>query len=260
MGYEWNFSEIATLETIQILFRGFGTTLLISGVAILVGTILGGLWGFGATSGSQQSHIWRDPLSEDPSISRLGGNVRRVFLGGLIDLVRSIPLLLFIFLCFYGLPPLADIVVNSWLEAVFGVSVEVTGLQSVLIAFSINLAAFIADLFRAGLVGFSGKKVRSGLSVGISRSKLMRFVVLPDLFREISPAVFNLYITIFKMSTLASAVAVYELLHTGNLIIQQTYRPLEVYSLIALFFVLSAICITTMQSTVQRLGVFEKRS
>lgn len=259
MGYDWNFSSVVTVDNLWVLFQGFGITLTITFVSIVVGTILGFCWGVGAIAGSEKSAVWSDPFRHQDPRSHILGSIRRRFLTQLIDLVRSIPLLLFIFLAFYGVPQLVDFLFNSWAGAI-GLNWEPTPLQTVLVAFSINLGAFIADLVRAGLASFSTHRMQSGLSVGIPRNTLIRHVVIPDLLREIYPALSNLYITIFKMSTLASSVAIYEILHSGNVIIQKTYRPLEVYSVIAAFFIMAAMLIVFVQKFIESRSVFRKRT
>ena len=260
MGYDWDFSGALAVESLMILLQGFSITLLITGTSIVFGSILGFTWGYGAISGSSKSAVWQDPLVYSSQKMDLIGFFRRQLLIRLMDVIRAIPLLLFIFLCYYGIPLSADFVINSWAGPLVGFRWTPSALQTVLIAFTINLAAFIADLVRSAIGSYPLQRMQSGLAVGIGRRTLVRHVVLPDVLREIFAALTNLYITIFKMSTLASGVAVYEILHSGNLLIQRTYRPLEVYLVIALFFVASSLIIVAIEKYIENKSLFKKRT
>ena len=95
---------------------------------------------------------------------------------------------------------------------------------------------------------------------GMTSRQAWIHVVLPQLYRDALPAAVILYITIIKMSTLASAVSMYEILHSADAIVQQSYRPLEAYTVVALFFVVILVPFGGLARRLERSSIFRRRS
>jgi polar amino acid transport system permease protein len=116
-----------------------------------------------------------------------------------------------------------------------------SGTAAAVTALSMSLAAFVAVSARAGLQSVPFGQVEAAYCCGLSRWQAARDIVFPQAWRRAWPAIVAQYITAYKLSTLAGVVAVDELLHAGSDVIAQTYRPLEVYTIIAIVF-----CVTTI--------------
>jgi polar amino acid transport system permease protein len=172
----------------------------------------------------------------------------RVVTLAVIDVVRAIPLLLMVLLCYYGFPILFP-------------SFDRTNVfVPCLVAFSLNLGAFTGELVRAGVMALPPGSALAARSLGLSPRQTWIQIVLPQIVRDILPAQVVLFITIVKMSTLASAVSLYEILHSGNAVIQQTYRPLEIYVAIGLFFVIVIVPFAMLARRLETVSVFRRRA
>jgi polar amino acid transport system permease protein len=142
-----------------------------------------------------------------------------------------------------GVPPLVLIIWIYYCPPIILGSgrATLTGTTSAVVALGLSLAAFVALSARAGLQSVPFGQVEAAYCCGLSRWDATRYIVYPQAWRRAWPAIVAQYITAYKFSTLASVVAVDELLHAGSDVIAQTYRPLEVYSVIAAVFCLTII-------------------
>jgi len=111
---------------------------------------------------------------------------------------------------------------------------------------SINLAPFVSETLRAGLDSIPKGYTEAGIALGIPKRKIVRNILIPQVFSEMLPALITQYITLFKLSSLASVIAVNEILHTANNIISETYRPLEVFTVVALIYIVIVIPISKL--------------
>jgi polar amino acid transport system permease protein len=101
---------------------------------------------------------------------------------------------------------------------------------------SLNSAAFSGEIFRAGIQSIERGQWEGAQALGMRHAQAMRRIILPQAIKRMLPALTNRAIEIFKMSTLASAVAYVELLQQGKLIASLNYNPIEAYTVIALLF------------------------
>ncbi|HJQ56590.1 MAG TPA: amino acid ABC transporter permease, partial [Vineibacter sp.] len=101
---------------------------------------------------------------------------------------------------------------------------------------SLNSAAFSAEIYRAGIQSIEPGQWDGARAIGMGWGQAMRRIILPQAIKRMLPALTNRGIEIFKMSTLASAVAYVELLQQGKLIASLNFNPIEVYTTIAVIF------------------------
>jgi polar amino acid transport system permease protein len=221
---EWNTSIV--WNNILPLSLSLLTTISISLGSIFVGTVIGVSLGVFAVS-SLKSIAW--------SV--------RVF----IEFFLAVPALVLLVWIYYSLPLIVPgLLINSWSCAVLGL-----GLSS---------SAFVAEIIRAGINSISAGEIEVAYCTGMSRSQAIRYVLLPQVLRKSWPPLMGQYITTYKFSTLASVIAVPEVLHTANAIIAQTYRPIEIYSMVAVIFVVTIIPLNILLrriQTVKQLGGIE---
>lgn len=201
MNYNWDFGALASFK--PALLAGISTTLQLSGLAIVFGTGGGLLLALGLLSRLR-------PL--------------QVVLGATVEIVRAIPLLVLLIWMYYCIPLLTGIVLSSF--------------NTALIAMAINLSAFIAEVLRGGVRAIPRGYLEAGLAVGFTYPKVIMTLMIPQAFRQTLPAIVGLYISMVKLSSLASVIAVEELLHKSNGIISLTFKPLEVYTCLALAYVI----------------------
>ena len=199
MGYEWGFGFL--LRYVPLFVKGVGITLAYTVGTILIGLLLGLLIGLG-----RLSRYW---FVQAPLV-------------GLIEVFRCTPLLVQIIWFYYALP----VILNVQIPAVVAATAVL----------SLYTAAFYAEIFRAGIVSIEAGQWDAAKALGLSRWQVMRRIVLPQAVRRMVPPFMNQSITQLKNTSLVSTIAVPDLLYQGSLITADTYRPLEVYTVVALIY------------------------
>ena len=114
--------------------------------------------------------------------------------------------------------------------------VELSPAAAAVIALSLNGGAFYAEIIRGGIRGVEAGQWDAGRALGMTRAKLMRSVVLPQALRRMVAPLVNQTILQLKNTSLVSTLAVPDLLYQGQLITSATYRPLEVYTMVAVVY------------------------
>ena len=148
----------------------------------------------------------------------------RWLIGAYVELIRNTPMLVQLYVVFFVLPPLG-LRLNSFPAAV--------------VALSANLGAYAIEIVRAGLEATPRGLVEAGLSLGLSRLRVIRHIVLVPALRAIYPALGSQFVLQLLGSSLVSAIAVDELTAVGNNIMMQTFRNFEVFIVVgATYFVL----------------------
>lgn len=150
--------------------------------------------------------------------------LRAVALAGTIfvEFFRNVPLILLVYWAFYVLPILTDIQFSA-----FG-----TGL----VAMCLNVSAYNAETFRAGVNSIRKGQMEAAMAMGMSRSQAMRKIILPQAVRRILPVLASTWVALFKDTSLVSVIAVGELAHTALQIRSQTFRVLEMLTAMAAIY------------------------
>ena len=199
MRYEWSFGFLWHYQ--RLLTIGIEVTLAYTIGTIFLGLVLGLLIGLGRLSKS-----W---LINAPLIA-------------ITELFRCTPLLVQIVWFYYALPVVLNIQIPATIAAV-----------SVL---SLYTGAFYAEIFRGGILSIESGQWDAARALGLGRWRMMRLVILPQAIRRMVPPFLNQSITQLKNTSLVSTIAVPDLLYQGQLITADTYKPLEVYTAVAIIY------------------------
>lgn len=157
---------------------------------------------------------------------------------GYTEVVRGTPLLIQIFIVFFAFPAINRFFFDSGIN----IMLEVSDIQRVIIALTINTGAYQAEIFRAGFQSIASGQIEAATSIGMNKWQTMRHVILPQTLRTIAPPLTNEYIIMFKDATpLAFIVAVPELLHVSRLFGQGNAEVLGSYLMAALTFLLVSL-------------------
>jgi polar amino acid transport system permease protein len=143
-------------------------------------------------------------------------------LRGYVELFRCTPLLVQLIWVYYALPVL--------------IGVDMTATMACFIALSLYAGAFYAEIFRGGIEAVDTGQWEAGRAIGMRRGKIFRRVVLPQAIQVMIPSFINQTILQLKNTSLVSVVAVGDLLYQGSVITAASYRPLEVYTTIAVLY------------------------
>jgi polar amino acid transport system permease protein len=141
---------------------------------------------------------------------------------GYIELFRLTPLLVQLLWFYYGLPLL--------------IGVEMTAITASVLSLSLYGGSFYAEVIRGGIVSIERGQEEAGLALGMMPGQVMRRIVLPQALRRMLPPLMNQSIIQFKNTSLVSILAVPDLLYQAQSAAMETYRPLEVYSAIAMIY------------------------
>lgn len=147
-----------------------------------------------------------------------------------VDVIRGIPLLILLLWLYYCIPIFTGIKISSFLTALIGLS--------------INVSPFISEIVRSGIESIPKGQYESSKILGFTKTQTMIRIIIPQAIKQMIPNLVSMYITMLKFSSFASIIAVNELLHSANVLISNTYKPLEIYTTIAIMYVIMVIPLT----------------
>jgi len=157
------------------------------------------------------------------ALMRLSGNrVARVLSACFVEFFRNVPLILLVYWTFYVLPMFTDTTFSPF----------ATGLM----ALALNVSAYNAETFRAGIHSIRKGQTEAALALGMNHADTLFKIVLPQAVRRVLPVLASTWVSLFKDTSLVSVIAVGELAHTALEIRSQTYRVLELLTAMAVIY------------------------
>jgi len=147
-----------------------------------------------------------------------------------IDSMRAVPVLVVLVWTFFALPIVAGITMPPFFAALLGLTV--------------HLAAYAAEIFRAGIESVRPGQTRASLALGMSRSEIVRRIVLPQAVVRMLPAFGSLLSITIKDTAIASVIAVPELMRQSETVQGQSFQPIEVYTFAMLVYFLMLFPVT----------------
>jgi polar amino acid transport system permease protein len=149
-----------------------------------------------------------------------------------IEMFRLTPLLVLLLWFYYALPIMTGIRLDA--------------LPAAIITLSLYGGSFYAEIIRGGIVSIEPGQSEAGLALGMTPGRVMRRIVLPQAIKRMIPPLMNQSIIQFKNTSLVSVLAVPDLLYQGQVVAMDTYRALEVYTLIAAIYVVVLLPLTVI--------------
>lgn len=207
---------------IGFLIGGMADTVAISLIAAAISAVLGLIVALPGLSGRRSVRL-----------------TNRIY----VELVRSIPLLPMLFWVFYGLPIIFDYM---------GLNVPIDAFWGAVVTLAISDSAFTAEIYRAGIQSIAKGQTEAAQSIGLSRAQTMRYVILPQAIRRILPPLANQFIYIVKMSAFASVIGMQELTRRANELVVTEYRPLEIYTLLIVEYLVLVLIISAFVRRLER--------
>lgn len=197
------------LTNLGFLLGGLQYTILLSLTAISISIVLGLL-------------VALPGLSDKRSLKL----VNRTY----VELIRAVPILVMILWVYYGLPQVADIAISVFWAGV--------------IALALSDSAFQAEIFRAGIQSINRGQYEAAQSIALSYRDTMRYVILPQAIKRILPALGNQLVYMLKMSSLVSVIGMQELTRRANELVVTEYRPLEIYTVLVLEYLVLILIVS----------------
>lgn len=145
-----------------------------------------------------------------------GGRIVRGVVAGYVEFIRNVPLLLLVYLVFYGVP------------SVGGFAYDAT--TSFIITLSVYAGAYMVEVFRSGLAAVPKGLTDAGMAIGLTAWQRLLHVRLPTMFRIVLPSLSNAYVSLFKDTSLASVIAVPELTYGAQWIKTNSFRVIETWA------------------------------
>lgn len=202
MAYEWDWS--ALWDNLPLLLEGILTTLVAS-IASMAASLV---------------------LSLPLTLMRISGRWLSGAAQLYIELFRNLPLLVLVLWIFTVLPLLTGLTLSPLLSGI--------------VALTLNLTAFIAEIYRAGITSIAAGQSHAALALGMTRPQLYKRIVLPQAIMRVLPALGSMWVSLFKDTAILSVIGVGELMYEGRLAATDTYRPLEVFTGVAVIYYLLA--------------------
>ncbi len=159
-----------------------------------------------------------------------------------MEVVRGVPLLVLLLWIYFG--------VLSEVLAAGGITLH--WFPACVLAFGVCYSAFVGETYRAGILSVDPGQREAARALGLSHRQAMRWVVLPQAIRNILPALGNETISLVKDTSLASVIAVPELMLRGKDAAGRTFRTMEVYSVVALLYLGTTLVLGILQRRLER--------
>lgn len=201
-----------------LYIEGAKNTLLIAFFTVLMGTILGTMFALMRLSG-------KSPL--------------RIIASIYIEFIRGTPLYVQILVFYYGFASIGIEFPNiPFLKPILGMNVN--DFMACIFTLSINSAAYVAEIVRAGIQAVDIGQMEAARSLGMTKSLAMKEIIIPQAVKNILPALGNEFVTIIKESSIVAVIGIADLMFKAKAISSNTYKPFAPYVVVALiYFVLT---------------------
>lgn len=214
--WKYLFDIKLAIESFPYVIQGTWYTLLISFVSMFLGTLLGFFLALGRTS--------------DLFVLR---SVSRIY----ISFMRGTPILVFLFILYFGLPV---------------VGIKFTAVQAAIIGFSLNSAAYIAEINRASLSSVDNGQWEAADALGFSYWQTMRGIIIPQATRIALPPLTNVFLDLIKATSLAAVITVPELLQHAKIVGGREFDYMTMYILVALIYWAICSIVTVFQDKLEK--------
>lgn len=186
------------------LVSGVYTTITLALISAVIGLIIGVYGAYLIRSGSRPLHV---------------------FLQAYIEIIRNTPILIQIFIIFFGLP---------------AIGLKLDPMVAATVALSLYFGAYSIEIIRSGIDSIPRSQTEAGMCIGLTHLQVLRYIILPPALRNIYPSITSQFILLLLGTSIASQISVNELFHVAGFVDSRTYRSFEVYALIcAIYLALS---------------------
>ena len=161
-----------------------------------------------------------------------------------VDVIRGIPLMILAAFIFWGIP--------NFIESMTGHQSPINDFVAGTIALSLNAGAYIAEIVRGGIQAVPAGQMEASRSLGISYSKTMRKIILPQATKIMLPNFVNQFVIALKDTTIVSAIGLVELFQTGKIIIARNYQSFKMYAILAVFYLIIITLLTRLAKRLEK--------
>lgn len=198
MSYEWHWEVL--WQSLPILLEGVRITVLASVVTMVAALVLGLV----------------------VALARMAGGPLGALAYVYVEFFRNSPQLMVVVWVFTVLPLVTGITLSPLLSGI--------------VALALNVAAFVAEVYRAGITSIPAGQGQAAMALGMTRAQLYRRVLLPQAIARVIPPLGSYWVSLFKDTSLLAVIGVAELMYQGRLVSTDTYRPVEILTGVALIY------------------------
>lgn len=215
MAYQWDFA--AVFRHTDLLAAGALNTFRLAGASVLAAVPLG-------------LAVALIRMSRLPVLSQLATLYTELF--------RAAPAIVLIYWFFFAFPLLVD--------------VDFPAFTAALLALSLQTGAYLAEVFRGGIQAVDRGQWNAATALGMGGAARMRHIILPQAVRAMIPIFFTRITELYKTTSLAAAISYGEIVHSAGRAASETFRPVETYTVVALFFFVTILCVSQGVRLVER--------
>src|SRR6266511_2014141 len=215
MAYSFNFGVIwANLDN---FLRGLALGLALALAAISIGAVIGLLCAFASTSKAR---------------------LPPALVSSYVTAIRNLPLLVIVLFAYFALPR---------------AGLRLGKIESFIASLAIYAGAYLTEVFRAGLAGVPNGVIDAGRAIGLTRTRVALYVVLPIMLRNSLPALGTTFISLFKDTSLAATIAVQELTFVARMINVETFRVAEAWLAASILYIATCLILAAGLRQLERL-------
>lgn len=204
MSYTFQFRDVFAQS--EAIFDGLMVTLELSAITITLGFVLGTL--------AAVVLVYGRPWAI---------RIMRMY----VEVIRNTPLIVQLFLIFFGLP---------------GIGIRLDVMTASVLALTINLTAYTAEIVRAGFDSIPKSQIEAGVSLGLTGPQIFRHVVLLPALKNVYPSLSSQFVLLMLATSIVSQISAADLFHAGSIIQSRTFRDFEVYTVISVLY----LCLTLL--------------
>ncbi|WP_298416276.1 amino acid ABC transporter permease [Brevibacterium sp.] len=211
------FNWLGVVDYIPALLQGLYYTLLISVVGLIIGFILGAIFGLGRISRSKILY-----------------GISAVY----VEVLRGTPVLVQAIWIYFALPLI--------------IGFNIPSLAAGIIVIGLNSGAYIAEIVRGAVQSVEKGQMEAGRSLGLSRHLTMRYVIWPQAFKRMIPPLGNQFIISIKDTSLLSVILVPELIFQGRLVASNHFNAVEIYTTVAIFYLVITLTLSKILNLMEK--------
>ena len=212
--------NFVTKDRYMYIVKGLGVTLKVTFFAVILGIVLGFIIAIIRSTHDKTGKL------------KIGNLICRVYL----TVVRGTPVLIQLMIIYF----------------VIFAPLRIDKVMVAIIAFGLNSAAYVAEIVRGGIMSIDPGQMEAGRSLGFNYAQTMIYIILPQTFKSVLPALANEFIVLLKETSVAGYVAIRDLTKAGDIIRGATYSPFLPLIVVALIYLIMVVFFTWLVGRLER--------
>ncbi len=218
-------------ERYMMLVEGFLNTLKITGGALVLGVIIGIVVAAVRSSYDKNKESMKKHGGIGYIVLRIANAICKVYL----TIIRGTPVTVQLMIFYFVI----------WVSSKDGVPVAIA-------AFGINSGAYVAEIFRGGIMSIDNGQFEAGRSLGFNYIQTMRYIIIPQMFKTVLPTLLNEFIALLKETSIAGYVGVMDLTKGGNVIAGRTFEYFIPLFTVAIIYLVMVMLLTSLVTKIER--------